>query len=234
MDKLSHEDAKLFYSIWLPLLDFVNQKYSILPAHPGFEAMSGKNAIEPEDAYAVSSVLWENPDREIDDYQLTTVTSSNCSEESHVVQEILNSWKKKITSRFFMVRHLRDEGTILIQADQNGQALNSASSVNGLLGDSTGHGAGDAGAGRVFLVRGIESNIEAMFPPEYFPLPLLVRATLIPFKDVIITDGIIQRYEFYMGKGIKKILNDAYMQAKWEKRVISKLCSHPLNTTDCD
>ena len=59
-----------------------------------------------------------------------------------MVQEILNSWKKKITSRFFMVRHLRDEGTILIQADQNGQALNSASSVNGLLGDSTGHGAG--------------------------------------------------------------------------------------------
>ena len=59
MDKLSQEDAKLFYSIWLPLLDFVNQKYSILPSllpsHPGFEAMSGKNAIEPEDAYAVSS-----------------------------------------------------------------------------------------------------------------------------------------------------------------------------------
>ena len=118
-----------------------------------------------------------------------------------------------------MVRHLRDEGTILIQADeQAGQAaqINDAG-VNRLLGDES------TGAGRVFLVRGIESNIEAMFPSEYFPLPLLVRATLIPFKDVIITDGLIQRYEFYMGKGIKKILNDAYMQAKWEKRVISKL-----------
>lgn len=133
-----------------------------------------------------------------------------------------------------MVRHLSDEGTILIQADQTAKAaqtdegdyegLNSASSVNRLLG-SNNNGAGDANAGnggRVFLVRGIESNIEAMFPPEYFPLPLLVRATLIPFKDVIITDGIIQRYEFYMGKGIKKILNDTYMQAKWDRKVISK------------
>ena len=61
-----------------------------------------------------------------------------------------------------------------------------------------------------------------MFPSEYFPLPLLVRAALIPFKDVIITDGLIQRYEFYMGKGIKKILNDAYMQAKWDRKVISR------------
>lgn len=42
---------------------------------------------------------------------------------------------------------------------------------------------------KVYQVAGIMSSLEEMF--QYAPMPLMVEATLIPFRDVIITDGIV-------------------------------------------
>lgn len=42
---------------------------------------------------------------------------------------------------------------------------------------------------KVYQVVGIISSLKEMF--LYAPMPLMIEATLMPFKDVIITDGLI-------------------------------------------
>ncbi len=64
----------------------------------------------------------------------------------------------------------------------------------------------------VYQVNGIISSWEEMF---YFaPMPLIVDATFIPFRDNIISDGIVIPYNILIGGGMKRMLKEAYMSAK--------------------
>lgn len=54
---------------------------------------------------------------------------------------------------------------------------------------------------KVYRISGIVSSIEEMF--YYAPLPLMIEATLMPFRDIII------------GGYIKRALKDTYMTAKY-------------------
>lgn len=65
---------------------------------------------------------------------------------------------------------------------------------------------------RVYLVRGIATSLEEMF--FYRPLPVMINADLLPFKGVIITDGLVSSMNIFMGGGIKKQLKDEYNSAK--------------------
>ena len=42
------------------------------------------------------------------------------------------------------------------------------------------------------------------------PMPLLVEATFIPFRDVIISDGLVMPYKTMMGSSIKQMCKDIY------------------------
>ena len=48
----------------------------------------------------------------------------------------------------------------------------------------------------------------------YAPLPLLVEATLLPFRDVIITDGLIMPYNMVIGSNMARSFKEGYMEAK--------------------
>ena len=65
---------------------------------------------------------------------------------------------------------------------------------------------------QVYQVSGIIDSFEEMF--FWQPLPIMLSATLIPFRDVIITDGLIMSYNVQMGEGIKRMLKETYMTAK--------------------
>ena len=65
---------------------------------------------------------------------------------------------------------------------------------------------------QVYQVSGIIDSFEEMF--FWQPLPIMLSATLIPFRDVIITDGLIMSYNVQMGGGIKRMLKETYMNAK--------------------
>lgn len=64
----------------------------------------------------------------------------------------------------------------------------------------------------VYQVGGINTSIEEMF--YYAPMPLMVETTLMPFRDVIITNGLIMPYNIVIGSNIKRSLKDTYMAAK--------------------
>ena len=64
--------------------------------------------------------------------------------------------------------------------------------------------------GSVYMVKGLCSTWEEMLGAS----PVLVDAVLIPFRDSIISDGLVVPYQIYFGKGARADFKDAYMNAK--------------------
>ena len=64
----------------------------------------------------------------------------------------------------------------------------------------------------VYQVSGIISSWEELFFGA--PLPLMMGATFIPFRDVIISDGLVLPYNILIGGGMKRMFKDVYMSAK--------------------
>ncbi len=64
----------------------------------------------------------------------------------------------------------------------------------------------------VYQVSGIISSWEEMFYGA--PMPLMLEATFMPFRNVIISDGLVMPYNVLVGSGMKQIFKDVYMTAK--------------------
>ncbi len=69
----------------------------------------------------------------------------------------------------------------------------------------------------VYQVSGIISSWEEMFSGA--PMPLMLGATFMPFRDVIISDGLVMPYNVLIGSGIKRMIKDVYMAAKKNGRI---------------
>lgn len=170
---LSEKDGKLYYELWLPLLDFTNQKYGV---NRKVKRMAGAQSLDPADVKAVSDKLCENM-ATIDEYLLSC---SNISEEHRA---IIVRWKRSIKGKFIIERHLKS-GSIFISMENE----------------------------KVYQVSGIITSIEEMF--YCAPMPLMVEATLMPFRNMIITDGLIMPYNLMIGGNMKQQFKGVYMTAK--------------------
>ena len=168
---LKNEDAGLFYNLFLPLLDYVNETYQVTVEHVHFEGES----IDPQDALEAARFLWERT-WIIDDY----LTAVQLPEEQ---REILESWKRCVPGTFIVERHLK-KGSVFISVDDNS----------------------------VYLVHGIISSWEVML--QGAPLPVVLQATLLPFKNVIISDGLVSVKPVRFGRSIASDFKDVYMNAK--------------------
>lgn len=69
----------------------------------------------------------------------------------------------------------------------------------------------------VYQVSGITSSWEEMFP--HVRLPFLLDVTLIPFKDVIISDGLVSAYNFVLGRNMVQNVQNIYREAKEAGRI---------------
>ena len=78
----------------------------------------------------------------------------------------------------------------------------------------------------VYGVRGIYTPLMAMFPE----VPMFVQAVLIPFRDVIITDGLIQSYPMHIsfGGGARRMFKEQYSAARAAGQVHTSL---PVRTS---
>lgn len=76
-------------------------------------------------------------------------------------------------------------------------------------------------ASRVYGVLGLRDSLEEMFCGR--PLPILVEAVLLPFKGKIIYDGVLGIYNIHFGGGIHSDLNEEYMTARQNRRIITTL-----------
>ena len=178
--KLNNEDAKLFYQLWLPLLNYVNNNYHILVDEIDFTS----EKIDPQDAAEVAHFLWERT-WIIDDY----LNEAEISEEH---KEIIKSWKRCIVGRFIIERHLK-KGSIFISTDDNS----------------------------VYMVSGIIESWEEML--RNAPMPTLLDATLLPFKNVIISDGLVSVVPIMFGLNSRADFKGIYMDAKRNGKIKTRI-----------
>lgn len=175
---LPAEDADLFYRIFFPLLDFVNEKLQI----NDLKDLGAQKELDASAVKDIANKVWEDVSL-IDEY-LTTQGAS--LPQDH--QAILKSWKRCVNGRFVLERNLKN-GAILISLD-----------------DSS-----------VYQVRGIKSSFEEMY--YYRPLPVMLAAALLPFKGVVITDGLMATMNIFIGSGMKKQFKDIYTTAKRRNQI---------------
>lgn len=170
---LSEDDGKRFYDLWLPLLDYVNEKRGV---NSRLRDIGLADYLDPNEVKEVSDVLWADVDL-IDEYLI------DFEEITDRDRELIMSWKRCVSGRFILERILK-KGAILISAENE----------------------------EVYQASGIISTWDEMF--GYARLPLVIQATLIPFEDVIISDGLIQTYNVIIGGNMARAFKDTYMTAK--------------------
>jgi hypothetical protein len=107
-------------------------------------------------------------------------------------------WKNFVAGDFYIERFL-SKGAILIRGQEPPQ---------------------------VYLVLGLMEGIEEMLG-KYYPLPLMIKTVLLPFKGQIIYDGLLQSYNVFFGGGIKGSLKETYLTAKQNGRIIQSLDQPP-------
>ena len=179
---LSESDGNLFFKLFLPMLDYVNDRFRVVP---GLHDITGAKSLEILKVKKIADRIWQDTAL-IDEY-----TANRELPVDH--KRILLSWKNKINSKFAVDRHLSN-GSIFI----------------------------DLKDCKVYQVCGIKSDWEEMFGD--FPLPIVIDAVLIPFRDVIITDGLIHPYlDFTIGPDYRKDLKILYREAKESGQVIKAL-----------
>ena len=69
------------------------------------------------------------------------------------------------------------------------------------------------------MVNGIFSDWNEMLCGA--PLPLMVKATLIPFKDVIISDELVSMFRVHFGRNYSNAFKEVYMNAKRSGTIIT-------------
>ena len=74
---------------------------------------------------------------------------------------------------------------------------------------------------RVYGVVGLNSSLADLFIGR--PLPILVEAVLVPFKGQIVYDGLLKPHNIFFGGNIRSDLNETYMGAKQNGRIITTL-----------
>jgi len=77
------------------------------------------------------------------------------------------------------------------------------------------------GDDKVYGVLGLYDGLEEMFYGRR--TPIMVKAVLLPFKGKIVYDGLLSSYGIFFGGGIKSRLNEEYMAAKQNNRIIITL-----------
>lgn len=106
--------------------------------------------------------------------------------------EIVAGWKQFMAGDFYIFKFLKRH-TIFVPAK----------------GDSN----------YVYGVLGLYDAIEDIFYGR--PLPVLVKAVLLPFKGRIVYDGLFEGYaSIFFGPGIRSSLNETYQRAKQNGRII--------------
>lgn len=180
---LSEQAAKLYYKLWFPLLDYVNQKCRV---NSKLKNIAGAKSLNPEEVKEIANVLWDNVSL-IDSY--LQECGDNLSEE---YKDIVAGWKRRVCGQFIMERHLK-KGSIFISME-----------------DET-----------VYQVHGIIWSWEEMF--QFAPMPLMIEATFMPFRDVIISDGLVMPYNILIGSNMKRELKIIYLNAKKNGTLIKAL-----------
>jgi hypothetical protein len=107
--------------------------------------------------------------------------------------QIVASWKHHISDEFYLMRYLK-KYAVFMPAKK---------------------------ADRLYGVLGLFDPIQVVVRGQ--PLPVLLKATLLPFRDKIIYDGIVAPYTILFGKNIRADLDATYNRLKQKEGIVEQL-----------
>jgi len=107
--------------------------------------------------------------------------------------QITQSWQRRVSGNFYILRFLKRQA-IFLSAGQDA---------------------------RLYGVLGLYDDLAAVMLGQ--PLPIMVKAVLLPFKGRIIYDGLLQPYPVTFGSGIRGELNEVYQRAKQQDAIVEAL-----------
>lgn len=96
---LSPQEVERFYSIWFPLLYYVNQKKNLVSSFPG--NWDKKASVKPEQVVPIRNALWE------DDSLREAFIAENPAGLPATDLALVSSWKYRVGGQFFIYRHLK-------------------------------------------------------------------------------------------------------------------------------
>ena len=106
---------------------------------------------------------------------------------------IVASWRHHISGEFYIFRYLKRYTVFLSAAKPE----------------------------RLYGVHSLRDPIEDIFAGR--PLPIYVKAVLLPFEDKIIYDGLLSTYSVRFGGGIRSNLKETYNRIKRRKGIVERL-----------
>jgi hypothetical protein len=112
---------------------------------------------------------------------------------------IVASWHHRVINDFYIFRHLKGYSVFLAAKEPQ----------------------------HLYGVVGLLESFEEV--ARGHPLPVLVKAVLLPFKNQITYDGLLSAYNVYFGSGIRGDLNQTYKRLKARDGIIESLVG-PDNT----
>ncbi len=117
---------------------------------------------------------------------------------------LIASWRHRITGEFYIVRHFKAYTVFLSPEEQS----------------------------HLYGVLGLYDPVKVVMHGA--PLPVLVKATLLPFRDRIIYDGILSPYGISFGPGIRSSISATFSLLKEREGIIEGLVGpdgRPLHRT---
>ncbi|MCX6031346.1 MAG: hypothetical protein NT169_18865 [Chloroflexi bacterium] len=106
---------------------------------------------------------------------------------------IVAGWRLHIAGDFYIMKHLKSFSVLMSAKEPT----------------------------RLYGVVGLYDPLEVV--TRGAPLPVLVKAVLLPFRDRIIYDGLLNTYRLSFGPGIRSSLNESYSRAKERDGIIEAL-----------
>lgn len=106
---------------------------------------------------------------------------------------IVAGWRYRVAGDFYIMRHLK-KYSVLMSAEESPH---------------------------LYGVMGLYDPLDVVIGGA--PLPVLVKAVLMPFRDRITYDGFLRMYPILFGRGIRSTLNETYSQLKEREGIIESL-----------
>jgi hypothetical protein len=109
---------------------------------------------------------------------------------------IVHSWKQHIVGQFICIKYYKNYAIFAHAGEEKDSPT------------------------QYYAVLAIVDDFDEVLP---FDPPYMLNVGLLPYKGIIIWDGLIQHYPILFGSNMKQSFNDEYRKFKRKKKVISKL-----------
>jgi hypothetical protein len=107
--------------------------------------------------------------------------------------DVIASWKHRVSGEFYLMRYLKKYAVFMPAKKSD----------------------------HLYGVLGLFDPIEVVVHGQ--PLPVLLKATLLPFKGQIIYDGLVAPYTVLFGKGIRTDLDTTFRRLKQTEGIVEQL-----------